>query len=379
MDADGGFIFKDGGFMKLGHTTGTCAAAASKAAAVMLFSQNSADSVKIMTPKGKELILAVEDPRFGVTDASCAVRKDGGDDADCTHGTLIYSRVSFSEHGINIDGGEGIGRVTRNGLDQPVGNAAINHVPREMISKAVKEICCEYDYGGGIDVIIGAPEGRELAKRTFNPRLGIVDGISIIGTSGIVEPMSETAMIDAMRTETKVKMASGAKHLLFVPGNYGKDFLRLFPHISDTDSIKCSNYVGESLDAAAEFGAESVLLAGNIGKLVKIAGGMMNTHSKYGDCRMDILASCSVAAGLDISYIRRILNCVTADDALDVMHETGSVKNVMDVMIKRIAFNLDNRVRGKIETGAMVFSAKYGRLCETDNAENMIKRIGVSR
>ena len=367
------FIFRQNRMMRLGHTTGTCAAAAAKAAAAMLIAQKPVTEVKIVVPKGTELQLAVEDPSFSGTEASCAVRKDGGDDIDCTHGALIYARVSLSDHGISIDGGKGVGRVTKNGLDQPAGNAAINRVPREMITRSVKEVCERYAYRGGVNVTISVPDGEELAKRTFNPRLGIIGGISIIGTSGIVEPMSEKAMIDTMRAEMSVRKAAGSRYFLIVPGNYGKEFVSA--NINEDDPIKCSNFVGEALDSSVEFGAEGALFVGNIGKMVKLAGGIMNTHSKYADCRMEILTSCALAAGLDNDVLAKIMGAATTDDALDVISAAGKIRDVTDVMIKRIAFHMDNRVRSKIKTGAIVFSSKHGELCRTDNANDLLKEL----
>ena len=367
------FVYRQNRKLRLGHTTGTCAAAASKAALTMLLSQNVVRTVKITTPNGTELELLIEDPSFSKEKASCAVRKDGGDDIDCTHGALIYSQISLCSEGINIDGGKGVGKVTKNGLDQPIGNAAINRVPREMITNAVKEICGTHGYKGGVNVTISVPDGEELAKRTFNPRLGIVGGISIIGTSGIVEPMSEKAMIDTMRVEMNVSKGSGAKYFLIIPGNYGKEFAA--SNLDGIDTIKCSNFIGEALDSAAEFGAEGMLLVGNIGKMVKLAGGIMNTHSRYADCRMEILVSCSLSAGLKNNDLVKIMGATTTDDALDVINAAGKMKDVMNVMISRIAFHMDSRVRGKIRTGAIVFSSKYGELCRTDNANEIIKAL----
>ena len=371
------FVFRQNRMMRTGHTTGTCAAAASKAAAIMLLSQKTVNTVKIRVPKGAELLLNVEDPSFSGKDASCAVRKDGGDDIDCTHGALIYAHVSFSKEGITIDGGKGVGRVTKNGLDQPAGNAAINRVPREMITESVTEVCGSFGYRGGMNVIISVPDGEELAKRTFNPRLGIVGGISIIGTSGIVEPMSEKAMIDTMRAEMSVRKAEGSKYFLIVPGNYGKDFVS--SKIDEEIAIKCSNFIGEALDSSVEYGAEGILLVGNIGKMVKIAGGIMNTHSRYADCRMEILTSCALEAGLDLATLKKISEATTTDDALDAIAVTGRTKDVTDAMIKRIQFHMDARVRGKIMTGAIVFSSKHGELCRTGNANELLKALEEKR
>ncbi|MDR2866010.1 MAG: cobalt-precorrin-5B (C(1))-methyltransferase CbiD [Methanomassiliicoccaceae archaeon] len=359
--------------LRCGHTTGTCAAAAAKAALMMLFSQMPVNAVMITTPNGTALHLNIEDGEFSEGSASCAVRKDGGDDTDCTHGTLVYAHVLLSEEGITISGGRGVGTVTKKGLDQPVGSAAINSTPRRMISDAVRDLCDKYSHKGGVSVVISVPEGEELAKGTFNPRLGIVGGISIIGTSGIVEPMSERAIIDTMKVEMNVRMSSGSKYLLVVPGNYGKDFVSSYPGLDDDAAIKCSNFIGEALDASLELGAEGILFVGNIGKMVKVAGGIMNTHSKYADCRMEILASCSLLAGMGNAEAAKILSCITADDALDIISDAGKMKDVMDIMAQKIGFHMNSRVRGKVRTGAMIFSSRYGELCRTDGADDLIR------
>ena len=191
------FIIRDGKKLRLGYTTGSCAAAAAKAAAWMLLSGSKKESIRLLTPKGMELTLAVEDICLSPDCVRCAIRKDSGDDPDITRDTLIYAEVRKTETvGIVIDGGQGVGRVTKPGLDQPVGAAAINSVPRLMIREAVEEVCGLFGYTGGMYVVISAPDGETLAKKTFNPRLGIEGGISILGTTGIVEPMSEQALVE---------------------------------------------------------------------------------------------------------------------------------------------------------------------------------------
>lgn len=184
---------------------------------------------------------------------------------------------------INIDGGDGVGRVTKPGLDQPVGNAAINHVPREMIEKEVREVCELLDFKGTLDITISVPKGNELAERTFNPRLGIVGGISILGTSGIVEPMSSQALIDTIRVELRQRYSLGYDYVAVAPGNYGLDFMKESYGYDLDRSVKCSNFIGETIDMAADMGFKRMLLTGHIGKLIKVAGGIMNTHSREAD------------------------------------------------------------------------------------------------
>ena len=211
--------------LRCGYTTGSCAAAASKAAAEMLLTGESVHETQLMTPKGIELHLSTENAEISEACASCAVRKDSGDDPDITNGILVYAKAEKIPFGIEIDGGKGIGRVTKAGLDQPVGNAAINSVPRKMISAAITEICEKYDYHGGIRITISVPDGEQIAFKTYNPRMGIEGGISIIGTSGIVEPMSSRALIDTIKVEERMRRSEGRKNLLLTIGNYSQNFL----------------------------------------------------------------------------------------------------------------------------------------------------------
>nr|WP_235585054.1 cobalt-precorrin-5B (C(1))-methyltransferase CbiD [Candidatus Methanomethylophilus sp. 1R26] len=277
--------------------------------------------------------------------------------------------------GFEVDGGKGVGRVTRRGLDQPEGNAAINHVPRQMIEDALRKAAADAGYSGGLRAVINVPEGEAIAKKTFNPRLGIVGGISILGTSGIVEPMSETALLGSIKAEMKVFMAQGRKYLLTVPGNYGKDFAKAYPGLEGDMPVECSNFIGDFLDMAVEMGAEGVLLVGNLGKLVKVAGGIMNTHSRNADARMEILASNAVMAGADAETAKRIMGCISTDDALEALAEKGLIKPTMDIMIPKIEFHMQHRVRGSIATAAVVFSSEFGILGETPSAKELLAKV----
>jgi cobalt-precorrin-5B (C1)-methyltransferase len=366
------YVTVDGKRLRCGYTTGTCASAASKAAALYLVSDKRPDSVLVATPSGKAVEIRIEDCRIEDGCAVCSVRKDGGDDIDATHGVLVCSKVSVRQDGgIRIDGGEGVGRVTKNGLDQPVGSAAINSTPRRMISYALAEVRDSFGMTTGFDAVISVPEGAEVAKRTFNSRLGIEGGISILGTSGVVEPMSDAGLMGAVKAEIDVRLAEGDRLLLVVPGNMGKAFSE---HMgADDKAVKCSNFIGETIDYAVERKAEGLLLVGNLGKMVKVAGGMMNTHSRWGDCRMEILSAGALEAGADADIARRILNCVSTDDALHALGEDLRVKT-MKRIIERMAFHLGNRAGGmRIEV--VVFSSKYGKVGETGGACRMMKDI----
>ena len=360
--------------MRRGHTTGTCAAAASKAAAEAILTQSPVSSVTIHTPKGITLDLPVEDLTFDSAHARCAVRKDGGDDIDATHGALVYSDVTLTDSGIDIDGGVGVGRVTRKGLDQPPGNAAINRVPRSMIREALEDVASACSYGGGFSAMISVPDGEAIAAKTFNPRLGITGGISILGTSGIVEPMSETALIDTVKTEMNMRAASGDRVLLVVPGNYGKDFSDNIPGIDADFAVKCSNFVGEMLDHACELGTDIVLVS-NLGKAVKLAAGIMNTHSRNADARMEVLASNAAIAGADIGTVLRILDCISTDDALEVIDSAGLIPKVSELLMDKIEFHMNHRTGGAVRTSAVVFSSVYGLLGKTSLADSMLDEV----
>ena len=370
------YVFRNNRRLRTGHTTGTCAAAASKAATIMLLSQKSLESIEIITPNGVQLNLPVEDAIIALDHSSCAIRKDGGDDIDVTHGVLIYSTVMLSnEEGVRIDGGEGVGRVTRKGLDQPPGNAAINTVPRKMINESVLEACHSFGYMGGVSVTISVPDGEEIAEKTFNSRLGIVGGISIIGTSGIVEPMSDAALIDTIRTEMQMRLASGHDYILAVPGNYGEKYAREYPGLSKEYAIRCSNFIGETIDMAVELGVKGLLLFGDLGKLIKVAGGIMNTHSRNADCRMEILSANSILAGVDADTARRIMNCISTDEALDILASIDAKDKVISILLDRMEYYIDRRAAGRLELGIAVFSNRYGLLGITNGVRDIIPKI----
>lgn len=367
------YIYKNQKKLRCGYTTGSCAAGAAKAAVMMLLAKDRVDTVKLMTPKGIELNLNIEDISRKPSGVRCGVRKDGGDDADVTDDLLIYASVSrLSVKKIIIDGGAGVGRVTKPGLNQPVGEAAINSVPRRMIGKEVEAVCALLKYEGGILVMIDVPEGAKVADRTFNPRLGIVGGISILGTSGIVEPMSECALIDTIQIEMNMKRAKGLRNLLVTPGNYGLDYVKGYTKLSYKNAVKCSNFIGETLDMAVNAGFEKVLLIGHIGKLVKIGAGIMNTHSKYADGRMEVLTACAVEADADMKLLKNLLLCNTTDDAVDLLKEYRILPQVMEKLIHRMEWHMRHRVLDKLEIGIITFSNKHGLLGKTENADNLL-------
>jgi len=371
---EGHYALVHGKKLRYGYTTGTCAAAAAKGAALLLLTGRAPAAVQIHTPKGIDLTLPMEEAKREGNAARCAVRKFSGDDPDVTDGALIVATASVSAApGVHVDGGEGVGRVTKPGLKVPVGEAAINPGPRSMIERAVQEALEETEQVSGLDVVISVPEGAALAQKTFNPRLGILGGISILGTSGIVEPMSEEALIDSIRLEIRQRKTLGETRLILAPGNYGTDFLRDTLGVSEDRIVKISNYVGRALDAAAEAGFAEVLLAGHIGKLVKLSGGIMNTHSREGDGRAELMAAWALKAGADGDTARSILACVTTDEMLRILREKGLLAPAMELMAQGIDLYVNARVKGLLTVGVLVFSDGSGPLCATAAAKRWVE------
>ncbi len=370
------YIYKSQKKLRCGYTTGTCAALAAKAAALKLLGGSVVEMVSLMTPKGIPVETGVVDLTWGEGYAQCAIIKDGGDDPDVTNGMRIYARVSKIPGGfLEIDGGAGVGRVTRKGLDQPVGAAAINRVPRQMISREVEELREQFGYEGGLRIVISVPGGEETARKTFNPRLGIEGGISILGTSGIVEPMSEQALVDTIRLELSHLKAKGSLAAVLAPGNYGEDYLRNRLAGLTSITVKCSNFIGETLDNAVVLGFDKLLLVGHIGKFIKLAGGIMNTHSKMADARMELMAVHAVLAGADAELAGQLMVCVTTDEGLDILDRHGILEQTMGSVMKKIAFHLRQRVGESVWIEAIMFSNERGVLGETDGAARLARTL----
>lgn len=394
----GHYIVVDGKRLRMGYTTGTCAAAAAAAATRALVGGGFPSLVRVDTPAGIPVDVDVEDAHQGSGWASCAVRKDAGDDPDVTDGLAVYARVerqaaadesvddasapaddaasadASAPEGapaptVDVEGGAGVGRVTLPGLDQPVGAAAINSVPRQMIRQAVALEAQAAGVCGRFLATISVPEGAAVAQKTFNPRLGIQGGISILGTTGIVKPMSTQALVASIHAEIDVALATGRKDLLITPGNYGRHFAADALGLDAESSIQCSNFIGETVDYAALQGAESMLIVGNIGKMVKVAAGVMNTHSRMADARLETLAAYAGACGAGAKTVRDVLACATTDAALDVLDAAGCLVDVMSLVMERISYHLERRAAGKLNVQAVVFSNVRGLLGQTAGAQ----------
>ena len=368
------YQFSQGKNLRCGYTTGSCATAAAKAAATMLLTGERVATVRIDTPKGVVLELEPLEVELAEQYVSCAIRKDSGDDPDDTNGVLVFAKVEkVAEPGVHIEGGVGVGRVTKPGLACAVGGPAINPTPRRMITAEVGSVMEQAGYSEGLLVTISIPEGVEIAKKTFNPRLGIIGGLSVLGTSGIVEPMSEKALIETMYVEMRAQKARGNKHLLVFFGNYGEDFTRDVMQLDLEGAVTCSNFVGELLDYAVFLGFETLLLIGHSGKLVKLAQGVMNTHSKYADCRTELFALEAMFHGASIEVVQEIYHCLTTDEVTKILKREQIFEPVMDKVTERIDFYMQHRVDGKIKTAAFMFSNVYGILGKTKAADELIQ------
>ncbi len=369
------YVSKGSKKLRCGFTTGTCAAAASAGAARMLLSGKVIENITVITPSGNSVTVGLTDIKKENDYVSCAVQKDSGDDPDVTDKILVYSTVSYEKSGITVDGGEGVGRVTKNGLKQQIGEAAINPVPRKMIEEQLKTAAADYSYDGGLKAVISVPMGTQIAKKTFNPRLGIEGGISILGTTGIVEPMSEQALIDTISVELDVRKAQNEEFIIVTPGNYGQDFLRDNLGIAVDKCVKCSNFIGDTIDMCIEKGFKSMLLVGHIGKLSKLGCTIYNTHSRYADGRMEAFALCAALSGAEREVLENILGCITTDAALEILKKEGIFDETIKMLEKRIDRSLKLRAKGSIEIGMITFSEEYGILCKTENADNMLEKL----
>lgn len=384
------YVYKDQKWMKRGVTTGTCAAAAACAAAETLLSGDCPAQVTVATPSGASVSLEIQCLRVLENLAVCAVRKDAGDDPDVTDGARIMATVqraeSFSEDGmvwnpagvkgnLRLFGGSGVGRVTKPGLSVAVGEAAVNPVPRQMIFDSVSAVCGQWNFAGTLSIGISVENGEELAQKTFNPHLGIVGGISILGTSGIVEPMSEKALTDTTRLELSMLAEEGARTVLLTPGNYGADYTKMNLEVDEKRVVKCSNFIGEALDDAVSLGFTGILLLGHIGKFVKLAAGIMNTHSKQADGRMEIFAAHTALWGGSRELIRQIMEAPTTDEILRLLSDAKLKDMVLDSVVEKMEMYVRRRVGEGPHLGVITFSNRYGLLGKAGEADELLRKL----
>lgn len=365
------YITKAGKKYRLGYTTGTTAAGAVKAAAEMLLKQKKSTKIVIDTPAGIEVEMEVLDSYYDQNFARAAVIKDAGDDPDQTDGIKITAELkkikidkSLNESQIIIKGGQGIGRVSKGGLQLDIGQAAINPVPRKMIKKAVRDI---FPQNNIFEVLISAPEGVEIAKKTFNPKLGIKEGISIIGTTGIVEPMSEDAYKESLAVELRQAAALGHKKLVFVFGNYGKK-RALKAGFKEIQIIRMSNFVAYLLEEAKKLEIDEIIMLGHIGKIVKVAGGIFNTHSKVADARREIIAAHAALKGAETKVVETIFALNTAEEAVDYLL-AQNLSEVLNSIAAAVAERSAAKLENKIKIRAVIFTLKRGIVACSEEIE----------
>ena len=371
--------YHGGQALRRGWTTGTCAAAAAEAAALLLLTGRAPAELRLETPGGLTFTLPVEQPHIDGDAAVCTVRKDAGDDPDITNGVGISATVCRAEPGVAIDGGAGVGRVTRPGLAMPVGAAAINPGPRAQITAALARAARACGYTGGFSVIISAENGEELAKQTYNGHLGVVGGLSILGTSGIVEPMSEKALVDTILLELDSLYAGGQRTAFLCPGNYGADFARDTLGLDLEKAVKCSNFIGEALDHAVFRGFDDILLVGHAGKLVKLAAGVMNTHSAVADGRQEIFTAHAALCGAGRDTLEGLMQAVSVDACIELLDRENLRGPVLARIESEIEKRLALRLRNRAKVEFILFTAKYGILAQSPGAAALCERLRESK
>lgn len=335
-------VWHNGKALRKGYTTGSCATAAAKVAALMVMRQHLIHQVSIVTPSGVTLNLNVESPHVEGQQGIAAIRKDGGDDIDATHGMLIFARVILTDSGeITLRGGEGVGTVTRKGIGLPIGSAAINRTPRHTIETAVREAIGP---ARGAEVEIFAPEGEERAQKTYNSRLGILGGISIIGTTGIVTPMSEESWKRSLALELEMKRAAGLERVVLVPGNHGERFVREQMGIDSQVVVTMSNFVGYMIEESVRLGFRQIVLIGHPGKLIKIAAGIFHTHSHIADARMETLVAHLALLGAPLELLRLVSDCDTTEAAMEHIDAFG-FQRIYNHLAERICQRVMQRLR----------------------------------
>ncbi|MBC7766282.1 MAG: cobalamin biosynthesis protein CbiD [Hyphomonadaceae bacterium] len=352
-----------------GYTTGSCAAAAAKAATCMLLKHARIEHITIDTPAGIVLTLPISDVCIQEHAVTCAVIKDGGDDPDVTTGLKIFVRASKIQTAeVIISAGEGIGTVTQKGLLVAVGEPAINPVPRQMILQSVKSVL---PAGQGVQLHFWVPNGEEVARLTYNPRLGILGGISILGTKGIVEPMSEDAWKQSLALALSQLAANGVKKAIFVFGNYGEDYVKAHMDVPPQYMIKMSNFVGFMLDKAVELRFEQVLIVGHLGKLVKLAGGIFHTHSRMADARMEILVAHAALCGASGETVRHVFACKTTQGAVEVLNQAG-LTEVLPQIVRVAAEKASQYTFNKLKVGCILVSESGQPPIIEQNAQEML-------
>ena len=368
------YVYFHGKKLRYGYTTGSSATAATKAALTYLLDNDKNDipEVTIGLPSGKPLTIKINSLKKKEDYVLASVLKDGGDDPDVTHGLEIFSRVSLrNDSEINIFGGIGVGKVTKNGLPIPPGNSAINPTPMKMIRETVESILPE---GIGADVEIFVPKGEETAKKTLNSKLGIVGGISILGTTGIVKPMSEEAWKASLAVELKMALEiTGSEEAIFLFGNRGKQYLTDNFQDNTSQAVVISNFVGYMFDRACEFKAKKIYFIGELGKFVKVAGGIFHTHSRVSDAKMEILTANALLVGESMENLKKIMASNTTEEATKYIEKT----EVYDLLAKKAKQKCEEYCRRNgwdLEVEVLIISAEREELGSSKHFFEHFKR-----
>ncbi|MCR1822268.1 MULTISPECIES: cobalt-precorrin-5B (C(1))-methyltransferase CbiD [Terrisporobacter] len=369
------YVYIDGKKYRRGYTTGSCAAAAAKASVHMLFTNKKIENINIDTPKGIPLILKVKNIELKDKSAVCSIEKDGGDDIDATHTMDIFAKAELiprEDEEIIVTSGVGIGIVTKKGLSVEVGKPAINPVPMRMIRSEISKVLGEnhklLNKDKSLKITIFAPQGEEIAKKTFNPRLGIVGGISILGTTGIVEPMSEDGWKKSLSIELEMKKAQGMDKIILVPGNHGEEFIREHLKIDMNNCVRMSNFVGYMLNEAKRLGFKKILMAGHIGKFIKISAGIFNTHSKVCDARNEIMIANLALMGADLDFLKDINECVTAEGAVEII-DKSKYTEIYNVLCNKCKERVEEYLNEDIQVEVYMFRMDKSLLGKSTNAD----------
>ena len=348
---------KSKGKLRTGFTTGTCATAASKAGILAIINQQSLNSVDVILPKRDKINIQINSCNFSKYNAQCSVIKDGGDDPDVTHGAEIFVDISLTDTigSIEIDGGKGVGRVTKPGLGLEIGTAAINPTPRKMILENIQEVGGEILGKNGIKIIVSVPKGEELAKKTDNARIGILNGISILGTSGIVIPYSTASFAAAIRQQIDVVSSMNDEEVVLTTGGRSEDFAREIIKLPDHSFIQMGDFSGYTIQQCAKKSLKKAYVAGFIGKLAKMAAGVKQTHVKGGKVDMKFLSELAKRCNANSETIRKILGANTARNVQEIVIE-DSVDGFFDEITKETCNQMRQHSEEKIPVEVILFN-----------------------
>ena len=360
---------KPQGKLRTGFTTGTCATASSKAAALAIINQKTISNVDVLLPKRDRINIKINSCEFTKNNARCSVIKDGGDDPDVTHGAEIFVDLSLTNNvgTIEIDGGDGVGRVTKPGLGLEIDSAAINPTPKKMILENVQEVAEEILKENGIKVLISVPKGKELATKTDNPRIGILNGISILGTSGIVIPYSTASFAAAIRQQIDVVSSMNDEEVVLTTGGRSEDFAREIIKLPDHSFIQMGDFSGYTIQQCAKKSLKKAYVAGFIGKLAKMAAGVKQTHVKGGKVDMKFLSELAKRCNADSETISKILGANTARNVQEIIME-DNVNGFFDEITKETCNQMRQHSEEKIPVEVILFDFD-GKVLSRDKKE----------